>query len=175
MNAVSATIRVELVNGSNILTDHILPILAIVISLGTLIWSIWNNQHDKAKIKISTGGAIFLTDDAPPMISITATQIGQSGKVKVTGIGFLVKSTGRQIIRPSSLFPADTPLPKTLEAGDQAVAFYEIAGIAETCSRYGLDPKSLRPFVQTSRKLTKGKMSRGLTEDIHNIMKQSKG
>ncbi|WEV41334.1 hypothetical protein OZX57_04465 [Bifidobacterium sp. ESL0682] len=171
MNVVSAVIRVELVNGSNILTDYILPVLAIAISLGTLIWSIWNNQRDKAKIKISTGSAIFLTDGAPPMISITATQVGQAGQAKVTGIGFLVKSTGRQIIRPSSLFPADTPLPKTLEAGDQAVAFYEIAGIAETCSRYGLDPKNLRPFVRTTRKLIKGKMSKGLTEDICNIMK----
>lgn len=152
------------------LTDYILPIAAILISLGTLIWSIWNNQRNKARVKLSIESAFFLSEGASPMLSITATQVGQSGKEQVTSFGFLLENKRWQITRPSSINPFDTPLPKTLEAGDTATAFYEIEGIAETCQKNGADPKSLRPFVRTTRKRIIGKMPKGAIREIQDQM-----
>ena len=166
----AAPVQVEIVNSSNIWTDYVLPITAILISLGTMIWSIWNNQRDKAKIRISVSPAQFLTEGAQPMLSITATQIGQSGKARVTSMGFLAGKQGWQLTRPSRLNPCDTQLPKTLEAGDEAIAFYEISKIAEVCRSGGIDPKVLRPFVRTTRKRTIGKMPKEAIEQISRLL-----
>ena len=107
---------------------------------------------------MSVDHAMLLADSAPSMLIITATQVGQSGKARVTGIGFLIKNHDWQITRPSNMNSLNTQLPKTLEAGDEAVAFYEIAGIANVCRKNGIDPGNLRPFVHTTRKRTLGRM-----------------
>lgn len=172
MNAITAPVQVEIVNNANLLTDYVLPVAAFLISLGTLIWSIWNNQRDKARIEVSVDYAMLLTDSAPPMLTVTATQIGQSGRAQVTGIGFQIKKQKWQITRPSSMNPLNTPLPKTLEAGDTAIAFYEIEEIADVCRKNGIDPRNLRPFVRTTRKRTLGKMPKNAIVAIKDQMEE---
>lgn len=173
VNIVSAPIQVEIVNNANMLTDYVLPVAAFLISLGTLIWSIWNNQRDRARIKVSVEQATFLTESAQPMLTITATQIGQSGKARVTGMGFIIRKQDWQITRPSSMNPLNDQLPKTLEAGDTANAFYEIEAIADVCQKNGIDPRDLRPFVRTTRKKILGKMPENAIAAIQDQTKES--
>lgn len=88
-------------------------------------------------------------------------------------MGFMIRKQYRQITRPSSMNLLNDPLPKTLEAGDTANAFYEIEAIADVCQKNGIDPRDLRPFVRTTRKKILGKMPKNAVAAIQDQMKES--
>jgi hypothetical protein len=169
MYIFASPVQVLLLNSPNMLRDYILPIASIVISLGTLIWSIWNNQRNKSKIKLDvsisfTAQGSYVSDTN--YLTIRAVQVGQSGRDTVTSVGLEIRNAKKalqQIPRPGDI---STPLPAPLSAAEVATLYFPLADIAQQCVNNKIDPNDLFPFATTVRGYVKGKMPKGPIEMI---------
>lgn len=159
MTKWETALQVELVGGTWL--DYALPLAAIVISLATLGWTIWNRERDKARLKVEvTSFVTFGPLGNKWYVAFEATNVGYAGSTVVTGFHFRAPEgkapEGRYMHVPDSALPVST-LPATIQPGQSVTWVVRIESLAAQCRDLGVRPKDLEPFVSTGHRRFKGK------------------
>jgi hypothetical protein len=133
-------IHVELVGQS--WWQSLLPILAILISLASVALTLVLKFRDDARITVASNLGFFIGGGSrQPHVTLTATNVGRTGKTVVTSIHLRVPK-GVSLHTPSPL-PGATTLPATLEPGASAHQFIPVLEIQRAVREGHIDPMKL--------------------------------
>lgn len=175
MFSAAEVITVDVV--TNLWTDAVLPIAAIVISVGTLIWSIRDRQRDHAQIRISSGISIPLWTPGPAerLIGIDVTNIGHSGTTVLSSINLRAGRHGGNlwVVRPAH--GVGPTYPARLEPGQNEHLLVDPKGVALTCLNEGISPESLLVVVKTGHGESSAPLNKGTVSLISELMHSSAG
>lgn len=135
-------------------------ILAVLISLGTLVWTVWDRSRSKARLEVVATSFVTMhpLSGAQWYIAIEATNTGVSGSTVVTGVHFGTP-VGSTLHLAESALPTVT-LPKTLAPGESMTYVCDIEELAAKCREMGIAPKALVPTVASGHGRFKGKWAK---------------
>lgn len=123
MQILTEAIKVELVRPW---WDHLFPVVAIFVSIGTLIYTVWERRRNAARLKVEERGFTSLPQLDGTYMHLAVTNKGRSESTVVTEAILLVPSDYRrktieQIFEPES----EQVLPIRLEPGDSVNLYFD--------------------------------------------------
>lgn len=128
----------------------VLPLVAVAISIGTLIWTALARRADQARIAIETTLRITLRDDeVVPIIIVEATNVGRSARTVLHSIR--LRLAGGPTIGLDLANEEDYPQP--LEPGARYRAEIDSTEVAELCLGWETRPKGLQVEVVTGHEI----------------------
>lgn len=173
MLRINDVITVDVV--TNLWTDALLPIAAIVISVGTLVWSIRDRRSDQARIKISSAISIPVGDLGPVqrLIGIDVTNVGRSGSTMLNNIHLRSGRRGGNFWVTQPALGIGPSYPVRLEPGQHAKLLIDPTGIAIACQREGIDPESLQVVATTGHGETTTRLKKSARWLIADVARRS--
>jgi hypothetical protein len=128
--------------------QSLLPVIAILISLASVVLTLVLRFRDDARIVVTSNIGVFVGGTGgPPHVSVTATNVGRTGKTVVTSLHLRVLK-GVSLHTPQPLVGA-TALPVTLEPGESAHQFIPVSEIQRAAREGGFDVTRLVVIVST--------------------------
>ena len=143
-------VQVQLV--SNPWVSIVLPATALLVSVGTLIWTIWIRQRDGARLVVKAVWAMPLgsRDHGRELISIEAVNIGRSGVTVVNSLRIGVGKTGTHL---DVMDATGATFPFRLGPGESVDVMFDPVGIGAICAQRRIDPAALRPVAATGHEI----------------------
>lgn len=139
-------ILVELVGQS--WWQGILPVIAILISLASVVLTLVLRFRDDARISVTSNIGVFVGGASGQLhISVKATNVGRTGKTVLTSL-HLRMPKGVSLHTPRPL-PGATTLPITLEPGASAHQFIPVAEVQRAAREGGFDATKLVVVAST--------------------------
>lgn len=122
--------------------DDALPLVAIVLSLGTLIWTIWDRSQGTAKLKVKDRGFKWDVDEARTYLRLVVRNKGRSDSTVVTSATLTVpyevtKDGPTALLEPREI---EQKMPIRLQPGDPLTLYFDTQMIQEVL--HGVDAKS---------------------------------
>lgn len=162
-------IQVELLNPW---WEDLLPFVAIAISVGTLVWTMWDKYRDKARLKVVATPFTLLGPFNIWYLGVDVTNVGHSGSTVVTSVAIELP-TKQYLHQPDS--PAPTvSLPKKLEPGDSFTYAFSLEAIARELVERNIDPSKIRPFANSGHGKSRGKVSAAALKMLQREMEKVK-
>lgn len=151
-------LAVQIVGGSWI--DSVLPVTAILVSVGTFAWTVFDRRRDRAHLKVTCAWSLPVGEvEFPEALSLTATNVGHVGSTVVSMFVLALPKKRGQLV-PMPWLGRDPELPRTLAPGQSVQMFVNPRAVAATCAERGIDPRDLTPVAQTGHGPARGKMAR---------------
>ncbi|WP_307609662.1 hypothetical protein [Pseudarthrobacter sp. W1I19] len=146
--------------------EKALPILAILISIGTLAWTMVARQRDQARLKV-IATSFTLIGEGPwgPRqgadewhVAVDVTNVGRTGSTVVSSVKFKLPSGVHLQSFESYRYPQ--PLPKTLAPGESLMYVFNVDAMAEELSKHSYRPEQLVPLVVSGHGPATGKWAK---------------
>ncbi|MFJ3404143.1 hypothetical protein [Promicromonospora sp. NPDC090134] len=170
-------IQVDVV--TDIWTDALLPLVAIVISVGTLVWTMLDRRRDRARIKIETSIAYVVGDpqQSGPLVSIECTNVGHSGSTILKAIYFLDRRHGGKlwILEQHGGMGLTGPnrhseMPVRLQPGEGAYLRTSPDRLAAACLANGIRTEDLRVVAETAHADFVSRLHAGISAEIRRAL-----
>lgn len=126
----------------------LLPLVAILISVASVVLTFWFRWSDSAKVELMVTSAIVGTEPPRHFVAVKATNKGRAGTTVVESVVLVPKSGKVQLI-PTRFQPWETPLPWTLGPGESKTRYFPEDWVATVVEENALDPKSFRARAST--------------------------
>ena len=128
--------------------QSLLPVIALFISLASIALTLILRFRDDARIAVTSNLGVFVGGvSGQPHVSLTATNVGRTGKTVLTSLHLRIPK-GVSLHTPRPLAGATT-LPVTLEPGASAHQFIPVSEIQRSVREAGLDPMKLVVVAST--------------------------
>lgn len=126
-------------------TGDLLAILAIVVSVATLVWSLWARRRDQAHLTISSALSLPVGFGAPGerLISVDVTNAGRTGPTVLQNISLRNGKRGGTLWIHSPAYGVGPSYPATLAPGETAQLLINPEGVASACVDHNIDPDHL--------------------------------
>lgn len=157
---MSAVIDVRVVGPS--WTDNLLPVIAIVISILTLVWTLWARRQDQARLSIQSTISVPLDTPGPAerLIGIEVTNVGRSGSTVLRNLHLRDGRRGGSLWTPFPKYIAPT-YPQTLQPGETTQLLLDPLSVARACAENRISPNKLRVVAKTGHGTTSVRLSKG--------------
>jgi hypothetical protein len=149
---IRSVVQVEIVNNW---WDELLPIAAILISLGTLAYTLWIRYSDNARLEVSATSFVA----SGPLgdgwyVAVEATNTGRVGATIVQTVRFKLPN-GKYLNAWESAMPTVT-LPKTMNPGESMTYVFNKEELAAQLVQHECPPEKAVPQVVTGHKTYNG-------------------
>lgn len=132
----------------------VLPILAILISMGTLAYTIWSRNQDRARLGIVATCQEYPSDpDAGGTVEITVTNLGLVGATVVQRTGIQLPGGRFLEADPADL---DSTLPKTLGPGESLRSELSADMLTLRLIERNVDPRNCHPLAVSGHGIQQG-------------------
>jgi hypothetical protein len=147
-------VRVELVGSW---WDRWAPLVALVVSVATLMWTVWVRHRDNARLRvIATSMAVEGPFGRQWFVVIEATNVGRVGTTVINNFHFALPKKAGNLMLAESEVPTVT-LPVTLGPGEYASFAYDPEKLYLECDARGIKPSDLVPRTSTGHGLARGR------------------
>ncbi|WP_223942182.1 hypothetical protein [Arthrobacter sp. StoSoilB22] len=150
--------------------EKALPILAIIVSVGTLLWTMQTRYSDKARLKVMAtsftllGNSLYGPDPDRQEwhVALDVTNVGLVGSTVVHGVKF--KLPNRTYLQSAQSYGTQVMLPKTLAPGESFTYAFNVHELAAELVRHGFRADQIVPMATSGHRPYKGKwVKAGLT------------
>jgi hypothetical protein len=133
--------------------EKALPILAILISVGTLVWTMVARYRDQARLKVLATSFTLIGEgswgpDAAAdewHVAVDVTNIGRTGSTVVNSVKFRLPNGVHLQSFESYRYPLK--LPKTLAPGESLMYVFNVDAMADELSKHHYRANQLVPLV----------------------------
>lgn len=144
--------------------EKMLPILAIVVSVGTLVWTMQTRYSDKARLKVSATSFTLLGGQGPfgpdPdsqewHVALDVTNVGLVGSTVVQSVKF--KLPNGCYLQSAQSYGTSVRFPHTLAPGESFTYAFNVNELATELLRQGCGTEQIVPMAVSGHGLYKGK------------------
>lgn len=146
--------------------EEALPLLAILISVGTLAWTMVARYRDQARLKVLATSFTLLGEGSwgPDTaadewhVAVDVTNIGRSGSTVVNSVKFRLPNGVHLQSFESYRYPQK--LPQTLAPGESLMYVFNVDAMAEELLKHGYKPEELIPTAVSGHGPSAGKWAK---------------
>ena len=149
--------------------DDPLSITAILLSLGTLTWTIWERRRNQAQLKVVAVPSMFLAPFNQWFLSVDVQNIGRTDSTIVSSVSIEFPS-GERLHQISSPLPHAVDLPTRIDPGGSFSVVFDIVALAGALNDRDLNPEKIRAIADSGHGKGRGKLSKMAIKMVHREM-----
>lgn len=118
--------------------DDTLPLIAIVLSLGTLFWTVWDRNRGRARLKIQERGYTHGPDGTGHYLHVAVRNTGRIDSTAVSSVTLFLAVTRWKNSAGMIMPPLKTgqEMPVRLQAGDAIDLYFDVDTIRQELSYF---------------------------------------